>query len=53
MDDEKKVYVTCNAVLDVETNEHCEWDGDITPRGDWWRCPSCMRLRMLPLSVDL
>jgi hypothetical protein len=35
-------YVVCDRLLDPETNEHCEFDGDVflDPKG-YWRCPGC------------
>ena len=44
-------YDVCNALLNAETNEHCEWDGQVDPsmlRGPGhWVCPACGRLRAL------
>lgn len=39
-------YVVCNRLLDPETNEHCEFDGDrkVSPSGSWI-CPSCGKVR--------
>jgi uncharacterized Zn finger protein (UPF0148 family) len=35
-------YRTCNRLLDSETNEHCEFDGDVQSSADGsWHCPSC------------
>ena len=38
-------YVVCNRLLDPETNEHCEFDGDMPVKDGIWRCPSCLRVR--------
>lgn len=44
-------YQVCNALLDAETNEHCEWDGRISPSMmegfTLWVCPACGRRRPL------
>jgi hypothetical protein len=35
-------YRVCNRLLDPETNEHCEFDGNVAVSVDGsWRCPSC------------
>lgn len=35
-------YVVCDRLLDPETNEHCEFDGDVTlDDTGHWRCPAC------------
>jgi len=34
-------YVVCNRLLDAETNEHCEFDGDVIVDRNSWRCPAC------------
>lgn len=43
-------YEVCNALLDAETNEHCEWDGRVSPSMmeglTIWRCPACHRRRV-------
>lgn len=39
------MYVVCNRLLDPETNEHCEFDGEVTLEHSRWRCPSCKALR--------
>jgi hypothetical protein len=47
-------YQVCNRLLSAETNEHCEWDGDVSIR--WadnnpasgtrvWECPGCRAVR--------
>ena len=39
-------YVVCNRLLDAETNEHCEFDGDVLlDRDRAWRCPGCRHTR--------
>lgn len=43
-------YAVCNRLLDAETNEHCEFDGDVndTPNdfgGFRWTCPGCRGMR--------
>lgn len=42
-DDENKVYMTCNYLLDPETNEHCEFDGPVLVVDGKWHCPGCGR----------
>lgn len=38
-------YVVCDRLLDPETNEHCEYDGDIpVDHLGYWICPSCRKL---------
>lgn len=35
-------YQVCNRLLDPETNEHCEFDGDVeVNQHGLWRCPGC------------
>lgn len=34
-------YVVCNRLLDPETNEHCEYDGNQVVVNGVWTCPSC------------
>lgn len=39
-------YVVCNRQLDAETNEYCEFDGEVTlDAHNRWRCPGCHALR--------
>ena len=38
-------YQVCNRRLDAETNEYCEFDGDVEVTGGTWRCPGCRGLR--------
>jgi hypothetical protein len=44
------IYGVCNRLLDAETNEHCEFDGDVNAtRNDFGgyrrTCPGCRSLR--------
>lgn len=43
-DEEARLYVVCNNLLDPEENRHCEWDGYLTFHDELARCPSCRRL---------
>lgn len=39
-------YVVCNRLIDPETWEHCEFDGEVLVGFDSsWRCPGCGWLR--------
>jgi predicted Zn-ribbon and HTH transcriptional regulator len=38
-------YKVCNKLLDPETNEHCEFDGDVDVVDMAWRCPGCRYMR--------
>jgi hypothetical protein len=39
-------YVVCDRLLDPETNEHCEFDGDVPVDADgYWACPGCRARR--------
>jgi hypothetical protein len=43
-------YVVCNKLLDAETNEYCEFDGDVEVTlndfgGFRWKCPGCRSMR--------
>ncbi len=40
----RTLYVVCNRLLDPETNEYCEFDGDVTFENRQGRCPGCRRL---------
>lgn len=41
-----KTYAVCNRLLDAETNEHCEFDGDVEVTSTFgWRCPACGAIR--------
>ena len=47
------VYVVCNRLLNPETNEHCEFDGDVFVAHDRsWRCPGCRGLRRGGYEAD-
>ena len=38
----KTRYLVCNRLLDPETNEYCEFDGDVDVTGNGWvLCPGC------------
>lgn len=39
----RTLYVVCNRLLDPETNEHCEFDGDVVFENGRARCPGCRR----------
>jgi hypothetical protein len=41
----RSVYAVCNRLLNAETNEHCEFDGNVIANGDYFRCPGCRALR--------
>lgn len=42
----KTEYAVCDRLLNVETNEHCEFDGDVElDKKRMWRCPGCGALR--------
>lgn len=45
---EVTTYVVCDRLLDPETNEHCEFDGDVTIEDGHWLCPGCRRRRPAP-----
>lgn len=46
-------YVVCDALLDAETNEHCEFDEDVVVDFDGgWRCPACHRIRHHNLTAE-
>jgi hypothetical protein len=43
-DAEATLYVVCNNLVDPETNEYCEFDGDVRFVDELARCPACGRL---------
>lgn len=43
-DEQARLYVVCNNLLDPEENRYCEWDGYLTFRDELARCPDCRRL---------
>jgi hypothetical protein len=46
-------YVVCDRLLDPETNEHCEFDGDVKLDAKrHWVCPGCKRRSYAPAETE-